>query len=175
MDPETTEATVITDPESGEPEAVIVELPETEAELTAENPAVAIAAIEAERDVTIAAIHADTEAAHIEARSEAATERNEEWESRFQSLTEQIATLTGAVAALAIQSTPPALSAPDPEPEPEPLPEVNPETMTDTNETETEPSSETKTEAPEGNAGESLDTIVDAVLPVPARPKVRMI
>jgi hypothetical protein len=85
----------------------------SDGELSDTTGAVAIAAIEAERDVSIALIHAENEAARIEAQAssaeqiiEATTDHNEELEQ----CRNEIAELREKLDRLAEQLTPPPLS-----------------------------------------------------------------
>lgn len=158
---------------AGEPDALVVELPEGETAGASEAPAseaVEIAQIEADRDITIAAIHAETEQAHIEARSES-EERDEQWrdvQDRLASLTEQVATLA---AGLALLSTPPALPvAVVEEPAPEPGTEELPGTETNlTPQSTKDETSETPTEAIDVSEAEKPEA------PEPPRRKVRFL
>jgi hypothetical protein len=136
---------------AGESDAVIVTLPEGEVEAP-NSDAVAIAEIEANKDITIAAIHADVEVAAIEARNER-EEGNELWQAELrdqvQSLTAQVADLTTAVALLI-----PSPLSPEPEvlivPEPEAETNLTPPSMKDeTSETATEVIDVSAVEKPE--------------------------
>ncbi len=130
------EATVLT--EGGEPTAVIVQLPDDESgddddgsESAPVSDAVAIAGIEAEAAVTIAAIETDGQVALIEAQAELAAEinatnneRENEWLREREALTERIAELEAAQAAPSLEeadlSTPMTPLEPEnQEPEPE--------------------------------------------------------
>lgn len=108
--------------EPGAPVVVVVPEPEP-----VETPAVELAEIEAE--VELARIEAGTEReqiaadAAVEIAEAQARGSGEEWESRIQSLELGLATVAGAVDALATElrsslTPPPPLPLPEPEPEP---------------------------------------------------------
>lgn len=150
------EAELIETP-AGESDAVIVTLPEGETE-TPGSDAVEIARIEAEKEVTIAAIHADVATTEIEARAEGESERDERWhelQSQLANLTGQVASLSETVAALSIL---PALlpvaeviAEPEPEPETETI-STPPSTREETSETPTEVIDVSEAEKPEAPA-----------------------
>jgi hypothetical protein len=149
---EAVEAVVIPDGEGGA--AVVVEVPaETIEEPAPSSDAVEIARIEADKDITIAAIHAETETAAIEARSETDAEvanlreRNAWLEAEMNTKEQALAEARAEVERL----TPPPLP---PETETtEVVAVLDPETLaTDTSETPTEPLPETPTEAPSESA-----------------------
>jgi hypothetical protein len=152
METEQTTATIIETPE-GEPNAVVVELPETGVENATGSEAVAIAQIEGDTQVTIAAINAETEQARIEAmaaRDEELTQARERisWlESQMTNMEEQNRLAQEQIAAL----TPPPL----PEVEPVAIAVLDPETLTDTLETPQETSSSTETEHQSESEAES--------------------
>lgn len=93
-------ATVVTGAE-GEPEAVVVELPETPMEPQPEtvDAAVAIAAIEADKEVQIAEINADARKAEAEAYSD--NRESEQWQTeRISALEAELAETRARLAAL---------------------------------------------------------------------------
>lgn len=97
------DATILT--EGGEPTAVLVELPETEIEPSSE--AVAIAEIEANKEITIAALHVDASIAEIESNAQIETarlvtenERDNSWQSELEQLRMNISALETTVASL---------------------------------------------------------------------------
>ena len=97
---EEAETTVVTD-EAGNPEAVVVALPEAETASQAEtvDAAVAIAAIEADKEVQIAEINADARKAEAEAYSD--TRESEQWQTeRISALEAELAETRARLAAL---------------------------------------------------------------------------
>lgn len=112
--PETVEGVVIPNGD-GEGATLAVDLPSSEAgdETGGESDAVAIARIEAEKEITVTAIRADAETAQAEAHAEAASEIaqaeseriNEPWQNEIAALRESIAELTSRMLELTSQSS----------------------------------------------------------------------
>lgn len=78
---------------AAEDNSLLVQVDLTPENETPPSEVVAVAEIEANRDITIAAIHADTEQAHIEAQAE----RAEEWHENNGSIQAQLAALQSTV------------------------------------------------------------------------------
>ena len=150
-------AQIVTETASGEPSQVLVELP-TSSE-TPPSDFVQVAEIEANRDVTIAAIHAETDQARIEAEAEA-QQGEENWQDAVALIRAQQTQLLETVATLstALQSLTAPLTPPISEPAGEDLTPIQAETVivepTISPETPPETSEETRTEALERNEGE---------------------
>ena len=156
------DATILT--EGGEPTAVLVELPETEIEPSSD--AVAIAEIEANREITIAALHVDASIAEIEsnalietARLATENERENLWQNELNQLKTNIAALETTVANLLSDQvnllipTTPAQTVELMEPS------LTPEYMLD-------PTLETETEVSLSGEGESrAETIAELIEP----------
>lgn len=115
---ETTE-TVMLD-ENGDPIDLDAELTEVVADEVVEpvvDAAVQIAEIEAERDITIAAIHADTQQAAIEAEQEGSNEWQRNIESQLAETNRQLSEVTQVLASL----IPPPSQQSEANPSPTPL------------------------------------------------------
>jgi hypothetical protein len=139
---------------------------ETATEVVADS-AVEIAQIEADKEVTLAAIDAETQTARIDANER----ESERWhDQELASLREQNSTLREKITeleTLVASLIPPRLSE-------EVTPEPEPETMTVSSATVTETSNETKTEAPaEREEEKAVETALAAI--VPGRVKIIMI
>lgn len=143
----------------------------------APEAAVAVAQIEAERDITIAAIHAETEQAHIEAETERREVEAEIYSEARQAdgdyewLRDRVENLTEQVAALTAQLLTPQLSLEEMQPEEVEI--VAPEEVT----ISTQPftlggTSETQMEATPESADEKEAAQAPAQLPLR---KVRLI
>jgi hypothetical protein len=171
------EASVLLD-EQGEPIAAIVELPENEEITNPVSDAVAIAEIDANKEITIAALHVDAAIASTEAhteiesaRIELESERETQWQSELNELRMNIAELETTMMTLSAALANPSSPTVSPEAE-EPLVIVDPETLMLAS--TSDPMPEIATEATLSDAGESLAEIIAPIIAV-EKPRRRLI
>lgn len=171
------EATVIV--EDGEAETVIVDLPEGE-EVAPVSDAVAIAEIEANKEITIAAIQTDATIAAIEgnneieaARIEVEIEREKSWQveaerlqANMMELTSQVESLSTALADLSRPTSQPELTVEILDPETETL---------STQQSMLEETAETLTEVTPGEGEENPAGVIIAIAEPPAKRRRRLI
>lgn len=164
MDPETRTyenddggTTVVVDvpPSEDEPSEAIAEAIEE-----ASSDAVEIARIEADKEVTIAAIHAETEQAALEARTESDAQYVEMRE-RISWLESELTNTQERNRELEARLTPPPSEVT--ETISEVTETVQPETETDISEMETETSSSTQTEVPEKSEDAAPEVVEEKV------------
>jgi hypothetical protein len=151
---------VVVDHEDGSPPSIVVELPTTAETEALPGDAVAIAEIEANRDITIAAIHSDTEVQRAEAYAEvetAAVENREDLEWRMNHLTSLVETMSLQLATLTV----PALEVPLP----------SSEEVTEAIAEEVAETLEATSSIPNSTSGQTSETLTEAT-DVSASPEV---